>query len=221
MKITKRKKFKLVNQNNLMIESKKAIKQLNELEKLTSKETRLAAEGWNKNWKTLIAIMMSAQTRDTKTIEVCERLFKKYNSLKKLSNAKLEEIEKEIKSINYYKTKAKNIIEISKILLEKKVRYEFDELIKLPGIGRKTANVYLAEVKKENRIGVDTHVYRISRKLNWANSNTREKVEQDLIKLFPEKYHYKINYILVRFGQTYGKSSKKEDLILEKIKTIV
>ncbi len=91
----------------------------------------------------------------------------------------------------------------------------------MPGVGRKTANVYLAEVKKENRIGVDTHVYRISKKLNWSFSNNREKVEQDLMKLFPERYHRKINYILVKFGQTYGRSSKKEDIILDKIKTIV
>lgn len=204
-----------------MVDSKQAIKQLKEIEKLILEETRLAADGWDKNWKTLIAIMMSAQTRDTKTIEVCEKLFKKYNSLKKLSNAKLKDIEKEIKSINYYKTKAKNIISISKILLEGKIKYEFEDLIKLPGVGRKTANVYLAEVKKENRIGVDTHVYRISKKLNWSISNNREKVEQDLMKLFPEKYHRKINYILVKFGQTYGRSSKKEDIILDKIKTIV
>jgi len=204
-----------------MVDSKQAIKQLKEIEKLILEETRLAADGWDKNWKTLIAIMMSAQTRDTKTIEVCEKLFKKYNSLKKLSNAKLKDIEKEIKSINYYKTKAKNIISISKILLEGKIKYEFEDLIKLPGVGRKTANVYLAEVKKENRIGVDTHVYRISKKLNWSFSNNREKVEQDLMKLFPERYHRKINYILVKFGQTYGRSSKKEDIILDKIKTIV
>lgn len=204
-----------------MVDSKQAIKQLKEIEKLILEETRLAADGWDKNWKTLIAIMMSAQTRDTKTIEVCEKLFKKYDSLKKLSNAKLKDIEKEIKSINYYKTKAKNIISISKILLEGKIKYEFEDLIKLPGVGRKTANVYLAEVKKENRIGVDTHVYRISKKLNWSISNNREKVEQDLMKLFPERYHRKINYILVKFGQTYGRSSKKEDIILDKIKTIV
>ncbi|MFA5485144.1 MAG: hypothetical protein WC260_02770, partial [Candidatus Pacearchaeota archaeon] len=73
-----------------MVDSKQAIKQLKEIEKLILEETRLAADGWDKNWKTLIAIMMSAQTRDTKTIEVCEKLFKKYDSLKKLSNAKLK-----------------------------------------------------------------------------------------------------------------------------------
>lgn len=204
-----------------MIESKKAIKQLNELEKITSDKTRLAAEDWNKNWKTLIAIILSAQTRDTQTIKVCTKLFNKYNTLKKFSEAKLKDIEKEIKSINYYKTKSKNILNTARILSNKRFNYTFEELIKLPGVGRKTANVYLAEIKKEARIGVDTHVFRISKKLNWSNSNTREKVEKDLIDLFPEKYHYKINYILVRFGQTYGRSQKKEDEILNKLKTIV
>ena len=164
--------------------------------------------------------MLSAQTRDVKTIAICEKMFKKYDTIHKLANAKLSSIEKEIKSINYYKTKAKHVKETAKIISEKGLIEEFDELIKLPGIGRKTANVFFVAINKGNHIGVDTHVFRISHKLGWTKAKTHEKTEYELMKLFPKRYWNKINYILVSFGQTFGTSRKKEDEILDKIKKI-
>jgi len=204
--------------------SKLAIKQLKELKKLISKNKspRLAAEGWNQDWQTLIAIMLSAQTRDTKTIEICNKLFKKYNTIKKLNNATLKQIEKEIHSINYYKTKAKHIKETAKIISEIKTPETLEELIKLPGVGRKTANVFLAETQNAPAIGVDTHVSRLAIKLKWTNKKFEDKfeIEKDLQNLFPKKYWNSINDILVTFGQTYGTSRKQEDEILENIKKI-
>ncbi|MEM4605637.1 MAG: endonuclease III [Candidatus Pacearchaeota archaeon] len=201
--------------------SKKTLKEFllikKEFEK--QKRPRLAAEGWDEDWKTLIAIILSAQNRDSLTIKVCENLFKKYKNAKELAEAPLKEIEKNIKSINYYKTKAKNIKETSRIISSlKKFPDSLEELIKLPGVGRKTANVFLAERRKAASIGVDTHVARISRKMGWTKNKNPKKIEEDLMKIFPKKYWNKINYILVGFGQTIGKSRKKEDKVLKRIK---
>ncbi|VVB80395.1 Endonuclease III [uncultured archaeon] len=207
------------------MDSSKAIKQLNFLRKLISKNSekpRLAAEGWDENWKTLIAIILSAQTRDSKTIPVAEKLFDKYNSPEKLGKAPLKEIEESIRSLNYYKTKSKNIKATAEIIGKKGVPVEFEKLIELPGVGRKTANVFLVEEKNAPAIGVDTHVSRLAIKLNWTNKKFEDKfgIEKDLERLFPKKYWNSINYILVTFGQTFGRSKKIEDEIIEKIRNI-
>ena len=197
----------------------KILKQLKELEKRSSK-MRLAAESWNKDWQTLISTIMSARTRDEKTIPVASELFKKY-TLKKLANAKLKDVKKIIRPVNFYKTKSKNIVNCAKILVDKyngKVPKDFDELIKLPGVGRKTANVFLAEYGNDN-IGVDTHLSYISQQLGWTKNKDPHKIEKDLQRLFPQKYWKILNSILVRFGKTYT-SRKKKDEILNEIKRI-
>ena len=197
----------------------KILKQLKELEKRSSK-MRLAAESWNKDWQTLISTIMSARTRDEKTILVASELFKKY-TLKKLANAKLKDVKKIIRPVNFYKTKSKNIVNCAKILVDKyngKVPKDFDELIKLPGVGRKTANVFLAEYGNDN-IGVDTHLSYISQQLGWTKNKDPHKIEKDLQRLFPQKYWKILNSILVRFGKTYT-SRKKKDEILNEIKRI-
>jgi endonuclease-3 len=196
-----------------------AIKQLKELKKLVSvheEKPRLAAEGWNQEWQTLIAIMLSAQTRDTKTIEVSNELFKKYKNPEKLGKANIKEIENQIRSINYYKTKAKHIKETAQILSKIKMPETIEELIKLPGVGRKTANVFLVEARNAPAIGVDTHLSFVSQYLKWSKNKNPYKIELDLQKLFPKSYWNKINYIVVSFGQLYSRTKQKE--ILDKIK---
>lgn len=199
---------------------KKSLRQLSELKKLSS-TMRLAAESWNEPWQSLITTILSARTRDEKTIPVANELFKKYNTVKALSKAKLKAIQKMIKPINFYKTKSKNIINCAKILTNNyngEPPIDFNKLIELPGVGRKTANVFLSEMGK-NTIGIDTHVSYLSQKLGWTKSSKPEKIEEDLEKLFPRNYWGKINPILVRFGKTY-KSRKKKDELLQKIKKI-
>lgn len=205
------------------MDSKKAIKQLKALEN-QGKEMRLAAEKWKTNFQTLIAIILSARTKDETTIKVCKKLFKKYPNVKKLSSAKQKDIEKIIKPINFYKNKSKNIIKASEFLIENyngRVPEDFEKLMKIPGVGRKTANVYLVEEAKENKdaIGVDTHVSYISQKLKWVKASKPEKIESELKKLFPKKYWKEINPVLVRFGKTYT-SRKEKDKILEEIKKV-
>lgn len=193
------------------------IKQLKEMDRLGN-EMRLAAEKWSAPWKTLISIILSARTRDEITIIVARELFKEYPNLNKFSKAKLKGIEKIIRPINFYKNKSKNILNCVKKLVyqyNSSVPMEIEELVKLPGVGRKTANVFLSEYGGNN-IGVDTHVFYISRKLNWCVGETPEKVEMELRKAFPKSYWRRLNPILVRFGKTYT-SRKEKDRLLEKI----
>ncbi len=199
---------------------KLAIKQLNAIKKLAG-ELRLAADGWNEDWKILIATLMSARTTDRITISIAERLFERYNSLIKLSNASMGDIRKIIRGVNFYKTKARNINKLAEILVKDyggKVPHDFLKLIELPGVGRKTANVFLAE-KGHGRIGVDTHVNWISKEMGWTKSDKQEIVEKDLEELFPKRLWGEINWILVRFGQTY-RSRREKKVILGKIKRI-
>ncbi len=209
-----------------MINQKTAIQQLKEIKKYVdkdAKELRLAAE-WEEDWKILIATILSAQTRDELTIDVCEnKLFKKYKNLRRLANGKLSEIRKIIRQINYYKTKARNIRESAKIVVEKykgKIPENIEELLELPGVGRKVANVYLVAAHNADAIGIDTHCARISRKLGWTKNKNPHKIEKDLEKLFPRRYWNSINWILVRFGRTYWTKKRDEDAVLDKIRRV-
>ena len=197
---------------------RRALRELKEIERLAS-DLRLAADGWDKDWKTLIATLMSARTTDRKTVLVAEELFRKYDSLVRLSQARLIDIRKVIKPVNFYKTKARNISNLAKTLVnnyKSNVPLDFAELIELPGVGRKTANVFLAEFGQD-RIGVDTHVAWISRQMGWTRHEKQELVEKDLESLFPKRYWGRINWILVRFGQTH-RSRKGKTRILGEIK---
>ena len=206
------------------MDSKLAVRQLKEIERLVGEfgeKPRLAAEGWGKDWQVLVAIILSAQTRDTKTVEVCEKLFEGYPNVEDLAGASVEEIEEMIGSINYYKTKARNVKgTCSGIVEDGFIGEGVEELVRLPGVGRKTANVYLVEVRKAAAIGVDTHVGRISRKMGWTEEKKPYKVERDLMALFPKRYWNSINWILVRFGQSIGRSLRREDLVLEEVRKL-
>jgi endonuclease III len=198
----------------------RAIRQLKELDRLAPKDMILAAE-WDENWKVLISTILSAQTKDETTIAISEVLYGKYNSLKKLADAPLSEIRMIIRPINYHKTKSRHIKETARMIvydLGGRIPETLEELLNFPGVGRKVGNVYLAEAHNSNCIGVDTHVGRISRKLGWSGEKNPHKVEKDLEELFPKKYWNSINYTLVRFGRSFGRSRRKEDEILERIK---
>lgn len=195
---------------------KKEIKQLKQLQKL-GKSLRLAAE-WRKPWQSLISTILSARTRDTKTIEVSNELYSRYGTIEKLAKGKYRDVASIIRPVNFYKTKAKNIIECAKaIVLEHggRVPRDFSKLVELPGVGRKTANVFLA-YQGGAHIGVDTHVGYISRYLRWTKHEKQEEVERDLEKIFPRRMWRAINYTLVRFGQTY-KGKKEKNMILDEI----
>ncbi len=196
----------------------RAIKQLNKLASLGN-EMRLAAEEWKNNFQTLVSIIMSARTRDETTIKVAQKLFEKYPDAKSLSKANVSKIEKLIRPVNFYHNKSKNILNCAKVLVKdynSKVPETIEELVKLPGVGRKTANVFITEIGGHG-IGVDTHVSYCSQKLGWTENKKQEKIESDLKKLFPKKYWNKVNSTLVRFGKTH-QSKKQKDEVLEEVK---
>lgn len=138
----------------------------------------------------LIAVSLSAQTTDLAVNKVTPELFKKFGTPQKLSTAKISEVEKILSSIGMYKTKSKNIINLSKKLISDfnaQVPDNLDDLISLNGVGRKTANVVLAIGFKVQALPIDTHVLRVSNRIGFSHEKTPEKMEQDLMKKIPKK----------------------------------
>ena len=159
----------------------------------------------------IIATLLSAQTTDISVNKVTPKLFEKYPDPETLMNADIFEVMEIIKSIGLYKNKAKNIIALSKELVLKyrgKVIPDFNTLITLPGVGRKTANVVLAEVFDIPRIAVDTHVLRVSNILGFSNSDNPLKVEEDLMKIYDEYLWKDVHLKLLFFGRYMCKAQK-------------
>jgi endonuclease III len=188
-----------MNKKKLFLEIfKKAEKKYGKIDK------RLAGEGWNSGWKTLIVTIMSAQSRDEMTIKIGEELFRKYGNLENLANAKNNDVLRIFKSLNYNKTKAKNVIGCAKMLVEdynSNVPEKIDDLVKLPGVGRKTANLIITEVHGLDGICVDTHVHRICNVFGIVNTKNANETEMELRKIVPRKYWYRINRIFVLWGK--------------------
>jgi endonuclease-3 len=153
----------------------------------------------------VVAVVLSAQERDAKVNEVTKELFKKFNTPQQFANASLEEIEKEISSISFYRKKAEYIKQISQILVEKyggEVPKSLEELEKLPGIGRKSANMILYNAFGINEgIAVDRHVLRVSQRLGLTKQQKPEKAEQELMKLVPKDQWGKFSNLLILLGR--------------------
>jgi endonuclease-3 len=153
----------------------------------------------------VVAVVLSAQERDAKVNEITKELFKKFNTPQQFANASLEEIEKEISSVSFYKNKAKYIKQISQILVENyggEVPKSIEELEKLPGIGRKSANMILYNAFGINEgIAVDRHVLRVSQRLGLTKQQKPEKAEQELMKLVPKDQWGKFSNLLILLGR--------------------
>lgn len=156
----------------------------------------------------LIGTILSARTKDETTTKVVNVLFSKYKNVKTLANANLKDVEKIIKSIGFYHIKAKRIIEVSKIINSKykgKVPDNLEKLLKLPGVGRKTANCVLVYAYDKPAIPVDIHVHRISNRLGLVKTKTPEETELELMKKIPKKFWLEINDTFVMYGQNICK----------------
>ena len=162
---------------------------------------------YSKYYELVIAVMLSAQTTDKSVNAVTPILFNKYPSLEELNNAPLEDIEEILKPIGLYKNKAKNLKGIVKDLLERfngKVPSNKDELMTLPGVGNKTAGVIRAEIFQIPDLPVDTHILRISKRLNLAKKEDAPiDVERKLKKLIPEERWIKSHHQLIHFGRYF------------------
>ena len=155
-------------------------------------------------YRVLISTLLSLRTKDETTLKASERLFKVADTPEKMLKLSKEQIEKLIYPVGFYHRKAEQILKISKILIEKyggKVPDDLDELLKLPGVGRKTANLVLNEGFGKLGICVDTHVHRISNRLGLVKTKIPEQTEFALRKILPKKYWIIFNTLLVTLGQ--------------------
>jgi endonuclease III len=160
---------------------------------------------WKTPFQLLTAVILSAQCTDKQVNKTTHTLFKKLGTAKKMSQAKTKEIEKLIHSTGFYHTKAKNIKNTSKKIMQKfkgKVPSTIKELITLPGVARKTANVVLAHAfNKTEGIAVDTHVKRITNRLGFTKSKNPTIIERNLMDIFPPQQWVNINILFVLHGR--------------------
>jgi endonuclease III len=160
----------------------------------------------------LVATILSAQCTDKRVNIVTATLFKKYRSAKDYANANIKKFEQDIRSTGFYHNKAKNVINMAKMLVSDfsgQVPDSMEQLIKLPGVARKTANVVLnSAFHKVEGIAVDTHVMRLSQRLGLSKFDDPGKIEQDLMALVPRKLWGKVNYHLVDHGRAICKAPR-------------
>lgn len=167
---------------------------------------------WEKPFQLLVAVILSAQTTDKAVNKVTPILWEKYPNLVDLANAELKDVEDCLKSIGLYKNKSKNIIQTARIIQKKfhgEVPKTHEELESLPGVGRKTANVVLAEVYRIPSLAVDTHVSRIAKRLNISSNDANVmEIEQDLMKKIPKKDWIVTHHRLIFFGRYHCLAKK-------------
>jgi len=174
----------------------------NEAEKIINMFPRSNSE--TDPFKVLIETVLSQRTKDENTEKAFKSLFSRYKNVFEISKLNPEDLYDLIKPAGMYKQKSERIINISKILIEKyngKVPDELEELIELPGVGRKTANIVLYVSFGKEALAVDTHVHRISNRLGWVKTKTPEETEVQLRKIIPSELWGPLNGSMVNFGQ--------------------
>ena len=151
----------------------------------------------------LVSCILSLRTKDEITAKVAERLFRKIKSLRDLLRINQKELEKLIYPVGFYKVKARNLKKIAKILAKKnfKIPSKKEELLKLPGVGNKTASVVLSYAFNKPTIAVDTHVHRTANRIGLVKTKTPEQTQKELERIVPMKYWLDYNRIFVLFGQ--------------------
>ncbi|MBI3816728.1 endonuclease III, partial [Candidatus Peregrinibacteria bacterium] len=153
-----------------------------------------------------MATILSAQCTDKMVNRLSPKLFEKYRTPEDLAHAKIEELQRDIHSCGHFRVKAKYLKTASAMLIEKfngKVPETMEELLTLPGVGRKTAAVILYAVfKKNDGIAVDTHVFRVARRLGLSNGKTQASIERDLMEQTPRAQWGKLHTLLIMHGRT-------------------
>lgn len=153
----------------------------------------------------LISTVLSQRTRDEVTIPTSQRLFSVLDTPEKMATADVDEIQELIRDVGFYKVKSQRLIDISRMLLneyEGIVPDDINELVKLPGVGRKTANCVLNYAFDKDVIAVDTHVHRISNRMGLVETDTPEETEIELEKVVPKEMWKEINGLMVLFGKS-------------------
>lgn len=167
---------------------------------------------FNSPFELVIAVMLSAQCTDERVNKTTPNLFSKYNKPEDFVNLDISELESIIHPCGFYKSKAKNIKNMAIMLLEKFngiVPENMEDLISLPGVGRKSANVIMLDAfHKPQGIAIDTHAKRLSNRLGLSKNSDPLKIENDLLKIVPKKYLENINHLFVYHGRNICKSQK-------------
>ncbi len=159
-------------------------------------------------FKVLIAGILSTRTRDEQTIAVAEKLFERVKNFEDLRKIDIEELEKLLRGVGFYRNKARTLKKLANGMSNREIPDEIDELIKLPGVGRKVANIVITEAFGKNAIAVDTHVHRIANRIGLVKTRTPEETEIELKKIIPEKLWRRVNKAFVGYGQTVCKPQK-------------
>ena len=164
-------------------------------------------------WECMVAVQLSAQCTDKKVNEVTPTLFAKYRTLDDYANAKPREFERDIYQTGFYRNKTKNILAAAKMIKERwngRLPRTMEEMLTIPGVARKTANIVLGNVHGVvEGIAVDTHVFRMAHVLGLSDASNTEKVEQDLMALFPKKEWFTLTYRLIEYGRRYCPAKTK------------
>jgi len=169
----------------------------------------------------LVATVLSAQCTDKRVNIVTESLFKKYKNAKDYAKANMKTLEQEIRSTGFYRNKAKNIIGAAQKIIKDfggKMPNSMEDLLKLPGVARKTANIIIFNAfNKTEGIAVDTHVRRLSQRLGLTKNKDPEKIEKDLMKLIPKKEWGRFSYLLIDHGRAVcdAKNPKCPECVLK------
>ncbi|TNE31850.1 MAG: endonuclease III [Alphaproteobacteria bacterium] len=161
----------------------------------------------------LVAVVLSAQATDTGVNKATEKLFKIVKTPEDMVKLGLDKLIDHVKTIGLYNAKAKNVIALSEILMKEhhsKVPEDRDALVKLPGVGRKTANVVLNIAFGHPTIAVDTHLFRLGNRTGLAPGKTPEAVEQKLLKVVPKKYLQHAHHWLILHGRYVCKARKPD-----------
>jgi len=159
----------------------------------------------------LVAVILSAQCTDVRVNKVMKELTKKYHTVQDYANADTKEFERAIHSCGFYRNKAKNIINMARMVISDfggVIPADLESLVKLPGVGRKTASVFLAEFYQLPAIAVDTHVIRVSGRLGLTASRNPDIIERDLAQIIDKQNWRLVNLYLVLFGRYYCRAKK-------------
>lgn len=187
---------------------------LKHLKKLIPKEEATIALKFGNPWELLVAVILSAQCTDKKVNEVTTVLFKKYPSFENYLEVSLGEFARDIYSTGFYRNKAKHILASAKIVAEEfggNVPNTMEEILTLPGVSRKTANVVLGNAYGVvEGIAVDTHVRRLARLWKLTNEWDPKKIERDLMEIVPKKEWLKATYYFIEYGRQYCPATKRD-----------
>ncbi len=180
------------------------------LKKLSRQQgkTMLSRLGQGRPFRTLVATILSARVRDEVTETVVPEVMRRWPDAASLARARSRDVERVIRRIGLYRVKSRRLVEVARRLVREyagQVPDSLEELVKLPGVGRKTAGCVVVYAFGGTALPVDTHVHRISNRLGWVNTKNPDATERALLDVVPEKWQARVNDLLVQHGKTVCK----------------